>query len=517
METHLKEYALIFDAISQDAKLLFDKLEPKLQPKCLIISLVDEQKNPRDLLQIDRDKITSNPEEYDYSHKFFSKIRKLEKEIEKNNNISSKDLINVYPDFNEKYKSVIKNVTYIEAIENILNTEEVNIDFISFCSYPVILNGYITFSVVQVNRQAFECYYKLKKISLSKKQLGVSSYSQSTSLLRSVINRFLRKITGYFNNLEVFYRNIVPIFFHNLGNESEIDEIITSSGQYLLHSIAKSIISESGVSLINRRDLFYTFNEISLLKYEGREGIGSITISAPNHPNINELVSFKKPIKIDDFSAVRKILQITSESMFLISDSNYIFGIGEMIGVYDESCEDLFFVKFLRHNNWEFIHGNNILMMVSSGQPKLPKFQAYKREFTHLLNKVFKGIKNKNIIGLWNLINRATQQKYGTMVVITKDAESEGLRLQGQAIIINPINITLEMIDKMTEIDGAILINPFDLKCYAIGVILDGIATDKGNYARGARYNSAIRYCESRNETCMAVVISEDGAIDLIY
>lgn len=514
-----EEYILLFDAISQDAKILFDKLEKRLAPKCMIIRIIEDEnkKNRKILLQIERDKITSNPHEYGYSSDFFEKIKDLEKEYEKSNNINLSDLVDNYSDFNQNYKSVIKNISYIDAVETVLNNEKINSETVSFCSYPVIVDGYITFSVVQLNKSTFDCYYKLNKISSPRKYVAINRYAQSTSLLRSVTTRFLRKSTTYFNNLEVFYRSIVPIFFHNLGNETEIDAIIISSGQYLIHSVAKSVISESGVSLINRKDLFYTFNEISLLRYEGSEGNGRIAICDRNHPNIRETVTFKKPIKIDDFSAVRKVLQITSDEMFLISNSHYIFGIGEMIGDYNEELEDLFFVKFLRHNTWELTHGENVLMLVSYGQPKLPKFQAYKIGFSNLLNQIFPGIAKNNIARLWDLINRATQQKHGTMVVITKDAEDEGLRLQSQAILIKPINITLEMVDKMTEIDGAILINPFDLNCYAIGVILDGLASDKGNSARGARYNSAVRYCEAKQGTCLAIVVSEDGAIDLIY
>ena len=52
--------------------------------------------------------------------------------------------------------------------------------------------------------------------------------------------------------------------------------------------------------------------------------------------------------------------------------------------------------------------------------------------------------------------------------------------------------------------------------CYSIGVILDGKATGRGTSTRGARYNSAIRYVESSPYPCMAIVVSEDGMVDVI-
>lgn len=46
-------------------------------------------------------------------------------------------------------------------------------------------------------------------------------------------------------------------------------------------------------------------------------------------------------------------------------------------------------------------------------------------------------------------------------------------------------SLPLNMIQQVTAIDGALLI---DMKgiCYAAGLILDGLATDKGDSARGA-------------------------------
>ena len=47
-------------------------------------------------------------------------------------------------------------------------------------------------------------------------------------------------------------------------------------------------------------------------------------------------------------------------------------------------------------------------------------------------------------------------------------------------------------------------------------MILDGRASGRGDSARGARYNSALRYVESSDHPCLAVVVSEDGLVDVI-
>ena len=76
--------------------------------------------------------------------------------------------------------------------------------------------------------------------------------------------------------------------------------------------------------------------------------------------------------------------------------------------------------------------------------------------------------------------------------------------------------ISQSLISHLSNIDGAILISPEGI-IYAFGVILDGQASKNGNSARGARYNSAIRYVDekSRKVNCLALIVSEDGYVDL--
>jgi hypothetical protein len=73
------------------------------------------------------------------------------------------------------------------------------------------------------------------------------------------------------------------------------------------------------------------------------------------------------------------------------------------------------------------------------------------------------------------------------------------------------------MVKKVTSIDGAVLLDR-DANCHAIGVILDGVATEKGDPSRGARYNSAIRYYEQfESPKALAIlIVSEDGMINLL-
>ena len=71
------------------------------------------------------------------------------------------------------------------------------------------------------------------------------------------------------------------------------------------------------------------------------------------------------------------------------------------------------------------------------------------------------------------------------------------------------------MLQGLTCIDGALLFDPLCI-CHAIGVILDGLTTKGGTPARGARYNSAIRYVGKHRSGVLVVVVSQDGMVDLV-
>ena len=104
------------------------------------------------------------------------------------------------------------------------------------------------------------------------------------------------------------------------------------------------------------------------------------------------------------------------------------------------------------------------------------------------------------------------------MIVISKHAKEEALRLESSSIKIKPIQMIKTQLKLVTGIDGALIIDT-DGYCHAIGSILDGSATMSGDSSRGARYNSALRYLNLQTKDkipCLIAVISEDRYIDIL-
>jgi len=122
---------------------------------------------------------------------------------------------------------------------------------------------------------------------------------------------------------------------------------------------------------------------------------------------------------------------------------------------------------------------------------------------------IFEVIQKDDIPKLWALVEAAMDQKKGTILVISGEAEDEAVRLSAQCTRVKPIDLTDDMLRGISAIDGAVLVD-INAKVHAIGIILDGIATSNGNPTRGSRYNSALRYSDTRRGNCLLAVVSED-------
>ena len=72
------------------------------------------------------------------------------------------------------------------------------------------------------------------------------------------------------------------------------------------------------------------------------------------------------------------------------------------------------------------------------------------------------------------------------MLVISSRSDAEARRLSQQSTLIEPSRLTDREVAVVNSIDGAILLDQAGT-CRAIGVILDGPATEKGDPSRGAR------------------------------
>jgi DNA integrity scanning protein DisA with diadenylate cyclase activity len=468
------------------AELLFNQIDQRLKPTvCLLGILVDERR--------DRKLICLEPEDCGYSVKAFTEIKNLAQELEKVD--EEIRILHSHPVAQENHQKRISNRAYVEAIQKILKREDLYGKTEKYVSYPTYIDGFLVFVILEIQKETLNKYYSLTKDKWNER------YKISRSFIESAVDTFLKESA-----------NALKDPSNPMAIERSAEELLRESGRQFMYSI-----SSAGGNIEGLNGLYDACNTISSLKYEGAEGLGKMVIAKNYHSNIRLTLQLNEPIKIRDFRKVRKFLELSNDRSVIICDSALIYGLGELTGKYNPKDESLFIINFFNHYKWELLHDNNTMMVVEYRQPNIPKDKIDRDKFYSDLSRIFNDIDRSQLDNLWDISIQATKQRHGTILVISDNASEEANRLSKQSLTLKPIRLTTDMIQQITSIDGAVLIDRSSI-CYAIGVILDGLATEKGDSSRGARYNSAIRYYEQfvENHKTVIVIISEDGIINLI-
>ncbi|ALQ70104.1 tetratricopeptide repeat protein [Bacillus thuringiensis] len=379
------------------------------------------------------------------------------------------------------------------------------------------------------------------------------------SLFRETRNPFIKDTLKY---------SFLKFLMHNIFDElrngkyyelraGNKEEYISSKARDFMRDLlaVTSALNLSNDGKMYNDDLFDEFNYISTLNYEG------VSISAKllmlNEKEMDKHVNFyiklKEPIGFEQHRRIRKLLETSDAQTFLIGDYEQIYGLGtlkdyeylkqqpvfviDFMGKFEYKISMLFVSRDIIISDREGIENvqwsleEQTLLVIRYGTPNLRENRFSSLRLRDKLRNVFfyeeNGMDDGKVNSIITLVKYAVEQRSGTTVVITKPelAEAELEKLEHQAIRIEKTNLlaknTYELkniMERITCIDGAVYLDS-EGYCYAIGVILDGIAEkNQGDSARGARYNSAIRYVnkEGLKNNCVIVVISEDGMVDIV-
>lgn len=363
-----------------------------------------------------------------------------------------------------------------------------------FCSFPVKVEDYLVTCVLRVDREAFDLFPRLERDTIGRCQVA-------TSFLGSCIEELLKDCSQLLK---------VPDPGLELGGFRSVSDIFRAAGHRLMETPAFAVgkVDALGVA-------FEACNTIASLRYEKEEGRGRMVFADPSHPNVESLVTLLEPVELRQYRSVRKLLQMASGGLSLLSDGKSIYGLGRELEGYDRAKEDLFVVEFIKHHDWEFRHAGHAFMRVLYGEPSPPRTAFREQKFRSDARRIFAGLSEESLDKLSGLARAASRQKHGTMLLVTTIAEQEASRLGKQSTRINPVQVTEEVLGVLTSIDGAVILDT-SATCHAIGAILDGRASPSGNPGRGARFNSAVRYVDGSEAPCMAVIVSEDGTVDVV-
>jgi DNA integrity scanning protein DisA with diadenylate cyclase activity len=390
------------------------------------------------------------------------------------------------------YRSFVGRVQ--EAIDEVLR-EHAGGGRLTYTSVPCQVGEFAVCLVVQICAKDYDALPHLRK-EVSEEQGGVQP-----SLLASVNSVFLDYAREELTK---------PEPGQYLAHEREPTELLRAAGKRFSYTAAAA-----GKEFYGLHGLFEACNVISSLRYEGAEGAGHLVVARKGHPALEVRVEFADPAPLSNYRAVRKLLQLCGENTWLLTNSHLVYGLGGVKpNAYDPGLENLFVIRFVKHHCWELLHAGQILMRTTYGEPRLPIRSFDEDRFKAMLDRVIPGVEAPAIKEFVRLAHTAAGAKHGTMLVISSDAEQEAKRLEKQGFRIRPVPLGEEQLALATKIDGAVLLDRTGV-CHAFGIVLDGKASPNGTPARGARFNSAVRYAEEK-KNCVILVVSEDGMVDVL-
>lgn len=357
---------------------------------------------------------------------------------------------------------------------------------VSFCSLPVSFNGYLVLVVLQLASEAYHGYYALPDRIVVR----------ANSLLAAAVQEFLQDCARALRESDT--DDAHPVL------DRDYNEVLRAAGRrFMLRAAAGT------------HGLYDACNGVAALRHEGDDGIGLMIIARRHHPAVTPVLTLEVPIALRDRRSVRKLLELSEDNTAMITDATHVFGLGYLVEKTHPHYEPLFTVHFTKHYSWELTHAEHVMMKVVSNTPRLPQGRVDADNFAHAVRQQWPDLAETGVTYLWQLTQEASIQATGTILVITSGAAQEAQRLTRQCFRVVPRLMTPGVLRLVTNIDGAVMVDQHGT-CHAIGAILDGLATAKGDSSRGSRYNSALRYVESSQYPVLAVVVSEDGLIDLL-
>lgn len=387
----------------------------------------------------------------------------------------------------------IRRKSVREAIEEVLSRIGSDNETHSFCGVPVRLGNFHVTPILQIAQSDLDALPQLVN------PIQFQRWSSTTGIVQALINHLLEEASDKLGTKEP------GRFFDTF--DSELSGLLRKAGQTLCYAIPLAVKD------FMLQGVFENLNKISELRYEGGETLGTIIFAPPNLPCLNYDVAFVQPISLDSHRLVRKVVEISDNRLGCICQGwRGIVGFGSLTYSGDTS---VFRAVFTGHYRWALYVNDTLLMNCAFGVPSVPQPRLTEKAFFSNIRRVLPGLTPNQGEALWSAVSAAMDQRHGTMIVVSDAASSEAQRLSSQTIAIEPIKLNSALVERISGIDGAILVDR-DCNCYAIGVILDGIATNAGDPSRGARYNSALRYIASSQAPTVCLVVSEDGYVNMV-
>ncbi|MHC1725899.1 MAG: DNA integrity scanning protein DisA nucleotide-binding domain protein [Syntrophobacteraceae bacterium] len=226
------------------------------------------------------------------------------------------------------------------------------------------------------------------------------------------------------------------------------------------------------------------------------------------------LVRFPYPerLRLTNYKHVRKLIQAVENSeRKLISDGRRIIGIAQGL------LPDCRMTADFRGGYGFFRFSGKLVCSFSDGsyhssdrRPNLVQLEEI------LLESPLEPAKRDALFKIaTSIVQRAGEQRHGATLVI--DLNEKPISISGQRLsetIDLQDEVMLDLAKSLSKVDGALHIGA-DLCLHGFACLLDGRSIVGENRARGARFNSALRFT-AEHENLVVVVISSDRPVSVI-
>lgn len=368
----------------------------------------------------------------------------------------------------------------------------------SFAGAPAPVGGYYVVPVLQLPDSIFERFRPLREPVTDGRFTGSPSiiHASVKQVLNEAYDELLRPEPGRYIS----------------GRSASAGEIVRRAALDFMYTPGIAIGDRS----YGGPNLFERFNLISSLMYEGAEGKGRMLLASLESGAVEVALALDEPVPFHEPRWARKVLQMASSETALLANCVSILGLGNVTPDTDPwAAQNVFEVEFHDHYHWSVSCGDEVLLVSKYGAPSLPQDKFPRARLVDSFERLFPEVTTDDVGNFTKLFDTAVEQRHGSMLVVARDASDESQRLSGQGTKIVPTKLTPELYRRVSNIDGTIIIDPHCV-CHAVGVILDGPAQEECTPARGARYNSGIRYVGASPTPRLAVVVSDDRTVDVI-
>lgn len=320
---------------------------------------------------------------------------------------------------------------------------------------------------------------------------------------------------------ECWLEHAVLRFSHDMANESSLYTGISGSflREYATHAVHDCILDKAGMKLgldvrIEVDSMLESILGISKTNEEGARPFGALTFVEPALlPQINFIAKFQESERptLRNFKHVRKLLQAVEHSeRTIISDGHKIVGIGlRDIEPFHITADFQGKLGFLFVNNEAICSFQDGGYSSDTHRAKLFEVEEALLDFN-----IEPSVRVDIFQIVAALVHNAEDKMFGCTFVL--DLSPTPTPIAGQSIH-PPIDLlaakNIELAGSLSKVDGALHIRS-DLHLHSFACLLDGFRVDNEDRARGARYNSALRFTAQHPET-IVVVVSSDRPVSI--